>query len=55
MVFQIKDRAELFKIPNFGGIPNVFFGKIINLTLEAPDSSILNQQTPFSGLPRHGK
>ncbi|CEJ55934.1 hypothetical protein PMG11_02163 [Penicillium brasilianum] len=25
MVFQIKERAELFKIPNFAGIPNVFF------------------------------
>ncbi|KAJ5312881.1 hypothetical protein N7508_003711 [Penicillium antarcticum] len=25
MVFQIKDYAEIFKIPNFGGIPNDYF------------------------------
>lgn len=30
MVCQIKDKAEIFKIPNFGGIPNVYFGKPAN-------------------------
>ncbi|KAJ5891215.1 uncharacterized protein N7473_007443 [Penicillium subrubescens] len=25
MVFQIKTKAEIFKIPNFGGIPNIYF------------------------------
>jgi hypothetical protein len=28
MVFQIRDKTELYRVPNFGGIPNVFFGKL---------------------------
>ncbi|KAJ5439370.1 uncharacterized protein N7458_010368 [Penicillium daleae] len=28
MVFQIKNKAEIFKIPKFDGIPNIYFGKI---------------------------
>ena len=29
MVFQIKHKSEIFKIPNFGGIPNIYFGKVL--------------------------
>ncbi|KAJ5981615.1 hypothetical protein N7499_009334 [Penicillium canescens] len=25
VLFQIKDKSEIFKIPNFRGIPNVYF------------------------------
>lgn len=28
MSFQIRSKTDIFKVPNFGGIPNVFFGKI---------------------------
>jgi hypothetical protein len=50
MVFQIKNKAEIFKIPNFGGIPNIYFGKILH---QRRSLQPISNNNLFSGLPRH--
>ncbi|GLI73740.1 hypothetical protein PoHVEF18_001961 [Penicillium ochrochloron] len=36
MVFQIKNKAEIFKIPNFGGIPNIYFADYLGTEQDIP-------------------
>ncbi|OKP14738.1 hypothetical protein PENSUB_11496 [Penicillium subrubescens] len=36
MVFQIKTKAEIFKIPNFGGIPNIYFADYLGTQQDTP-------------------
>ncbi|KAL2825858.1 hypothetical protein BJY01DRAFT_241485 [Aspergillus pseudoustus] len=44
MVLQVKRKTELFKVPNYGGIPNVYFADILG-TQQPPDA-LPKQPTP---------
>ncbi|KAL2837223.1 hypothetical protein BJX68DRAFT_273180 [Aspergillus pseudodeflectus] len=39
MVFQVRRKTELFKVPNFGGIPNVYFADILGTDPSASTTS----------------
>ncbi|KAJ5811783.1 hypothetical protein N7474_008084 [Penicillium riverlandense] len=40
MVIQIKDKTEIFKIPNYGGIPNVYFADYLGTVNEKANNPI---------------